>query len=64
MAKMCKYAYRDSGIQFLVCLKLSGGVIPKTGQEASKYICGFQRFCALAKQYENTDSAKGCLIKQ
>ena len=64
MANKCEYAYRDTRYKFLVCLKLSEGKIPPNGQEASKYICNFQRFCALSQCYENTDSAKGCLIKK
>ena len=64
MANKCEYAYRDTRYKFLVCLKLSEGKIPPNGQEASKYICNFQRFCALSQCYENTDSASRCLIKQ
>lgn len=64
MANMCPNAHRDTRYKFLVCKKLSGGKIPANGQEASKYICGFQKFCALSQRYENTDGAKGCLNKQ
>ncbi len=64
MAKQCEYAHRDVRYKFLVCKILSGGEAPANGQEASKAICNFQRFCALTQCYENTDSAKGCLIKQ
>ena len=64
MAEKCEYAHNGSGYKFLVCTKLSDGKIPTGGQEASKYICNFQRFCALSQRYENTDSAKGCLIKK
>lgn len=64
MAELCENAYRDNRYKFLVCLKLSEGKKPSNGKEASKYICNFQRFCALSQCYENTDSAKGCLIKK
>ena len=63
MTNLCEYAHRDSRYKFLVCKKLSEGKIPANGQEAAKYICGFQRFCALSQCYENTDSAKKCAIK-
>ena len=64
MADLCEYAHRDSRYKFIVCKKLLNGLIPTSGKEAAKYICNFQRFCALSQKYENTDSARGCLIKQ
>ena len=64
MAKRCEYAHNGNGYKFLVCLKLSDGKVPTDEKEASKFVCNFQRFCALAQCYENTDSAKGCLLKK
>ena len=63
MEKLCEFAHRDSRYKFLVCLKLSEGKIPANGQEAANFICSFQRYCALSRRYENTDSAKKCAIK-
>ena len=64
MAAQCEYAIRDSRWRFLSCKLLANGETPKTGEEASRCMCTFQRFCALSQLYENTDSAKGCLIKK
>ena len=64
MAKQCEHAHRDSRFRFLVCKLLSDGKIPASGEEATRYMCSFQRFCALTQLYENTDSANGCLIKK
>ena len=64
MADQCEYAIRDNRWRFLTCKLISKGIIPQSGEEASRYICNFQRFCALSQKYENTDSAKGCLLKK
>ena len=64
MSEKCEYAHTDSRFKFIVCKLLSEGKSINNAQEASKYICNFQRFCALKQCYENTDSASRCLIKQ
>lgn len=64
MAERCEYAANGGRYRFLVCKLLSNGAVPQAGEEASRYMCTFQRFCALTQMYENTDSAKGCLIKK
>lgn len=63
MADKCSYAKRTS-CGFLLCEKLAEGKETGSPQEASKYMCAFQRYCALSHLYENTDSSRNCKIKQ
>lgn len=62
MADMCAYAKRTP-YAFLLCRKLVGDNNVNGAQEASKYMCAFQRYCALTHLYENTDSSRNCNIK-
>ena len=60
---MCEFAYKDNRYQFLLCRKMNQDGLD-SAEKAAKSMCMFQRFCALTKKYENTDSASRCLIKQ
>lgn len=58
----CPNQHRQRGMQFLMCKALMQDGVDYTNQDnALKAFCGFQYYCRITGQCENTPEAARCL---